>query len=208
MCPYFHRLNSPSVLMFQKSLKIRQFLGIQNRVIDSRTLDPTPLQNSDAIEDNILSILFGKPINLSSRIRAILSKMAKLKKRERRDALTQLLILSGLRKATKVVLEEAKNMPLQVDIEQDPYLVQLVNFGRLQGKAEGETIGIAKGKAEGKAEGETLALIRLTERRFGPLPSSIRDRIMSADIESIELWFDRAIDAKSIAEIFVDRTVN
>ncbi len=57
-----------------------------------------------------------------------------------------------------------------------------------------EPIGIEKGRAEGKAE----ALVRLIEKRFGPLSDDVRDRIMSADAATIGQWLDRAIDAPDV----------
>ena len=67
-----------------------------------------------------------------------------------------------------------------------------------QGKAE----GMAKGKAEGKAEGEANILTRLLERRFGTLPSPLRQRIFTADVGSIEAWVERAFDAPDLQSIF------
>ena len=61
-----------------------------------------------------------------------------------------------------------------------------------------ERIGQEKGKAEGKAE----ALIRLSEKRFGPLPEPRRQQIMAADAATIDAWFDRAIDAPDLKSVF------
>jgi hypothetical protein len=64
--------------------------------------------------------------------------------------------------------------------------------------AEGE----AKGRAEGEVAGEAKALIRLLEKRFGVVPSHLRDRICSADAASIEAWLDRTLEASDIPSIF------
>jgi hypothetical protein len=50
--------------------------------------------------------------------------------------------------------------------------------------------------------GEAKALIRLLEKRFGVVPSHLRERISSADAASIETWFDRAIEASDMLSIF------
>ena len=71
--------------------------------------------------------------------------------------------------------------------------------GLLAGRAEGK----AEGKAEGLTEGEAKSLTRLLERRFGPLPRKVRDRIVSAELRQIETWFDIAIDAPDLDTIFV-----
>ena len=62
----------------------------------------------------------------------------------------------------------------------------------------GEMRGLVRGKAEGKAE----ALGRLLERRFGPLPKVLPDRIAAADLGRIEAWFDAAVDAPDLASVF------
>ncbi|CAA7619557.1 conserved hypothetical protein [Magnetospirillum sp. SS-4] len=56
--------------------------------------------------------------------------------------------------------------------------------------------------AEGEAKGEASALIRLTEKRFGPLPADLRARILAADAASIEAWLDRLMEAPSIETLF------
>ena len=66
--------------------------------------------------------------------------------------------------------------------------------------AEGEL----KGKLEGKQEGEMLALQRLLSKRFGALPADITCLISNASVESIERWFDLAIDAQQLSDIFKD----
>ncbi|CAK0739168.1 DUF4351 domain-containing protein [Azospirillaceae bacterium] len=58
---------------------------------------------------------------------------------------------------------------------------------------------------QGRVKGEALALIRLIERRFGPLPSEMRDQIMAADAATIEGWLDRLMDAPNLSAVFDDR---
>jgi hypothetical protein len=67
-----------------------------------------------------------------------------------------------------------------------------------RGRAEGEAVG----KAVGKAEGQATALIRVLEKRLGPLPAHLRKRISAADLASIENWLDRAIDALDLQSVF------
>ena len=61
-------------------------------------------------------------------------------------------------------------------------------------KAEGEARGIAKGEAK--------SLIRLLERRFGLLPQDVKDRIAGADLDQLDAWIDRVLDAKSLEDLF------
>ena len=62
--------------------------------------------------------------------------------------------------------------------------------------------GLALGKMEGLAIGEAKALTRLLERRFGPLPRYLADRIEAADLATAERWFEAAIDAPSLDAVF------
>ncbi len=71
-----------------------------------------------------------------------------------------------------------------------------------EGMAKGEAKGMANGIAKGELKGEAKALTRLLEKRFGALPPHLGERISTADVQSIENWFDRAIDAPDLASVF------
>jgi hypothetical protein len=71
-----------------------------------------------------------------------------------------------------------------------------------RGKAEGLAEGRAKGLAEGQVKGLTVALIRVSERRFGPLPPDAKSRIAEADCSTLENWLDRAVTADTLDEVF------
>ena len=70
--------------------------------------------------------------------------------------------------------------------------------------AEGEIKGELKGELKGKQEGEVLSLQRLLSKRFGAIPANITRLIANAPVEDIERWFDLAIDAQQLADIFKD----
>jgi hypothetical protein len=63
-----------------------------------------------------------------------------------------------------------------------------------KGKAE----GFAKGMAEGMAEG----LAKVLERRFGAIPAALRQRIFDADVETLDLWVERAFEAPDLQAVF------
>jgi hypothetical protein len=71
-----------------------------------------------------------------------------------------------------------------------------------KGLAEGLAKGRAKGLVEGRAEGEATALVRVLEKRFGLLPVALRQRVLTADLGSIETWFERAIDGPDLESVF------
>ena len=80
--------------------------------------------------------------------------------------------------------------------------------GKQQGLQEGKQQGLQEGKQqglqEGKQQGEMLALQRLLAKRFGVIPMETVTLISQAPIEDIEQWFDRAIDAKALPDVFQD----
>ena len=60
-----------------------------------------------------------------------------------------------------------------------------------------DSVGFKRGNtlAKGRAEGEAKSLTRLLERRFGPLPAAVRSRIDVADLNQLDAWIDRVLDA-------------
>jgi Domain of unknown function (DUF4351) len=59
-----------------------------------------------------------------------------------------------------------------------------------------------EGKQEGKQEGEAFALQKLLTKRFGVLPAEMIVKIVTANLEDIERWFDRAMDAQQLSDVF------
>ena len=45
-------------------------------------------------------------------------------------------------------------------------------------------------------------LLRLLERKFHSLPESARQRIAAADAETLLVWGERVLDAKSLDEVW------
>jgi hypothetical protein len=60
----------------------------------------------------------------------------------------------------------------------------------------------AEGKAVGVQEGELLLLQKLLTKRFGSIPTHITAQIANATLQDIERWFDRAIDASQLSDVF------
>jgi hypothetical protein len=71
-----------------------------------------------------------------------------------------------------------------------------------QGLITGEARGEARGRAQGKAEAQANTLTRLLEKRFGPLPRYLRERVASADSTSVEAWLDHVMDAPDLQSVF------
>ena len=74
---------------------------------------------------------------------------------------------------------------------------------RLEEWANGYMLkGKLEGKLEGKQQGESLAWQKLLVKRFGGVPASVAEEIESASMDQIVAWFDKAIDAKHLDEVF------
>jgi hypothetical protein len=63
---------------------------------------------------------------------------------------------------------------------------------------------IQQGIQQGVPQGEVLLLKRQLQRRFGPLPEWVSEKLAQADQTSLETWADRVLDAGSLEEVFTD----
>jgi hypothetical protein len=97
--------------------------------------------------------------------------------------------LSKLRGLQKIVVEEAKKaMELTVeDLMDIPFVEE----------------AFLKGEKEGKSE----MLSRMLEGRFGPLPEWAKAKIASAEVETLENWGLRLLNASSLEEALAE-TIN
>ena len=59
-----------------------------------------------------------------------------------------------------------------------------------------------EGWTEGVQAGEAALLLRQLERRFGPLTDPQKQRVQTATSETLLLWGDRVLTARSIDEVF------
>ena len=84
------------------------------------------------------------------------------------------------------------------------YIAEGKQEGLHEGKQQGLHEGKQQGLQEGKQQGEMLALQRLLAKRFGVIPMEIVTLISQAPLEDIERWFDGAIDAQHLSDVFAD----
>jgi len=77
--------------------------------------------------------------------------------------------------------------------------------GHLSGLAEGLAKGHESGLAAGLAKGKREALLRLLARTGLVLTQKEHERIATcADVATLDRWFDNALAAKTIADVFRD----
>ncbi|MFY9342789.1 MAG: Rpn family recombination-promoting nuclease/putative transposase [Planctomycetota bacterium] len=61
--------------------------------------------------------------------------------------------------------------------------------------------GRAEGRAEGEIKGQRKVLRRLLTKRFGDLPRGVTRRITAATDRDIDLWLDRLLVARTLADV-------
>ena len=76
--------------------------------------------------------------------------------------------------------------------------------GRSQGRTEGRTEGRIEGRIEGRNQVLREWLLRMLNQRFGPLPEDVVTRIDATGPADHDVWFDRAITAPTLADVFGD----
>jgi predicted transposase YdaD len=86
-------------------------------------------------------------------------------------------------------LEQERNMP---------YVTSVERIGLRRGRKE----GLQEGRKEGRQEGEATVLLRLIELKFGSPDAASRNRVESADAETLLRWSERILTAGSLEELF------
>ena len=87
------------------------------------------------------------------------------------------------------------------NFEQEKRMAYVTSVEQI-GIEKGMEKGRQEGRQEGRQTGEALSLQRLLAKRFGPLQPSMIATIDAASISDIEAWFDKAIDAPSLSDVF------
>jgi hypothetical protein len=151
-------------------------LDYSYRIVDVRDFNGERLLESPQVGDNIVAILTTLPDRRAS-IHRIVRRIAGLGPGERESALMRLLILAGLRSLSRMVEEEARQMPILNDI------------------LEHEVIGREYRK------GELNLLLRQIEKRFGTIPKPAQERLSELSIKELEVVGLRLLDATSLEDM-------
>ena len=150
------------------------------RAIDIRDLDSDRLLESEEVGDNVIAIL-ARLGDHRDTVRRIVERIAGLASAERETALGQLLILAQLRHLEEAVEQEARKMPIHLDI--------------LDNKVLGREF------KRGLQEGKLTVLRRLIEKRFGAIPSWAEERLAGRSTAELEELSVRTLDAQSIEDL-------
>lgn len=73
--------------------------------------------------------------------------------------------------------------------------------GRQEGLQKGKREGRQEGKREGRQEGEATLLLRQMALRFGPLDEALRERVRTADADTLLLWGERILTAATAEDV-------
>jgi hypothetical protein len=158
-------------------------------LVDIRDLDSAALLSSNRVEDNLLAILT-RLADPAAAIRQILARIASLEGPARRDAFAQFLILSGMRRLSRTVKEEAQKMPILNDILDH----EVIGPAILQGRREGRQEGLQEGRKE--------LIVRILEKRFGQIPEWVETRLLSLSAAELDELAVRILDASGLGELF------
>ena len=81
---------------------------------------------------------------------------------------------------------------------------QGLEIGIEKGIEQGIEKGIEQGIEQGRVQGTASVLLRLLNRRFGPLSPDITRRLSQSTPEQLEIWAERVLDARAIDEVFAE----
>jgi len=76
-------------------------------------------------------------------------------------------------------------------------VMELITSWERKGRAE----GLREGRAEGLREGQRLVVERMLTRRFGALPSGVRERLATLTADELTALADALLDFTSLAEV-------
>ena len=74
--------------------------------------------------------------------------------------------------------------------------------GRKKGLKEGLKEGFKEGRQEGVRTGGSRVLMHQMTLKFGELSDEVRQKIESADEETLLRWSERLLDAKTVEDVF------
>jgi len=84
-------------------------------------------------------------------------------------------------------------------------LATLIEEKQQESWQKGRQEGRQEGWQKGRQEGEAGLLLRLMERRFGPLAETLRERIRAADADTLLRWGERILTAATAEDVVKDQ---
>jgi hypothetical protein len=163
-------------LRMAAQLRGPQFFS-EHALLDIRDVDSEPLISSPHVSDNVIAML-GRVPDAATAARRVLGRIATLEPDARMRYLRLLFVIGGLRGMEDLLEKEVSTMPVYIDILENKVL------GREYKK------------------GELAVLRKILEKRFGPIPQWVEERITAAHVTQIEAWGVALLDTTSLEELF------
>ena len=173
-------------------------------VIDVRDIDAAILLEEGGLGESIFAILCGLK-NARETIAEILRRIGELPPAEQREAIAELLVLSGLRGLKAVVREEIAHMPLTFDIHENEFLEEIFQEGVGKGLEKGLEKGREEGLQRGSLDTARAFVTNLLEERFGALPPAVQDRLQNASLAETQGWGRAVLKSDSLDQVFKPR---
>ena len=157
-------------------------------------LDGTALLTSPSLEDNLLALLC-RLQNPRVAVQHLLARIASLGGQPR-GCLAKLVILAGLRRLHPVVREEIQQMPITINIQENPFLRRYLRRGnRKVGKKVSKRVGkrSARRSARGSRGRQEEAAVLLGRLRT-PLGHYHPGHSSNSQQRTLPLWRPGACD--------------
>jgi predicted transposase YdaD len=169
------------------------------RVIDQGAYTPEDLEE----RKGLTALLFWLKAQGTRGPRRVHSRLRKLLARENDPALYR-AVLAWIYAETE---QDPRSIPESLTLEEfsDMWAKTFERFereAREEGWKDGKRVGKKEGTAEGKKKGEATLLLRLLERKFGPLDRQTRARIGKADSKHLLEWGERILAAERLEQVF------
>ncbi len=100
------------------------------------------------------------------------------------------------------VLEELDEVQTMLAERVKEWNRQSMENGLRKGIKKGLQQGLQKGLQQGQRRSARRILVRLMEKKFGPIPDEFAERIGRADEEQLVLWAERVLTAETPGEVF------
>ncbi len=60
----------------------------------------------------------------------------------------------------------------------------------------------SQGRKKGIEEGEGTLFLKMAELKYGPLPDWVKEKVAGANIEMVERWAGKLLNARTLSEVF------
>ena len=93
-----------------------------------------------------------------------------------------------------------------------PYMTPWERRGLKKGRKEGLKKGLEKGREEGLEKGLRLGKVETLKsqatQRFGELPEDVVESLDRADVDTLDRWLRKLLDARRLTDVFGDDPVS